>query len=431
MAAIIVTGQVDNEVFALTRTEAIGLVTDGGTFANQLEAEISRLLLGSPSAEPPKRVDLDIWLSTESQCTYQFQAAGQPAEPARPLTVQASKLKRLVQQSSAVAAHFGDDSWKSDIRTVGDTLAGELFQPTPANLEFRDSFNRWIGRVGIANMRVRFTVQDILHPILVEAFKQNEDDDDYWMLKTAVYRGQQLRRDAPMELRGLFQDEAKRAQPANFLIIQAEVPNQCMVREAGLELLLDPLPRVKDEVAQVAALLAQFKAKGQLIGEVRVIRNEDVPAGGSFKQLVEAVLQERKWQVIHYAGHTHYDSIDNVGYLFFPCGSSELEPVKADLFAYFLRQADTRFVFLCSCEGGQQDFIYQLAKERVPAIMGFLWNVGDTKAGVYARSFYTHLLGGEQRSLEYACLEAKKEMHARYVDDPIWACAVLVMQVGV
>jgi len=95
-----------------------------------------------------------------------------------------------------------------------------------------------------------------------------------------------------------------------------------------------------------------------------------------------------------------------------------------------LEEADTRFVFLSSCASAGQDFIYQLAKERVPAIMGFLWKVKDAPAREYATSFYQCLLEGQQNSLEYACLGAKKLMYARYRGDPIWASAVLVMQVS-
>ena len=94
------------------------------------------------------------------------------------------------------------------------------------------------------------------------------------------------------------------------------------------------------------------------------------------------------------------------------------------------KAAKTRFIFLSSCRSAEQDFIYHLAKEGIPAVMGFLWKVDDAKAKEYADTFYSRLFGGNERSLEYACLEAKREMHARYEDNPIWASPVLLMQVG-
>lgn len=57
--------------------------------------------------------------------------------------------------------------------------------------------------------------------------------------------------------------------------------------------------------------------------------------------------------------------------------------------------------------------------------------MNDPKAKEYAESFYKHLFGEKERSLEYACLEAKKEMFAKYKNSPIWASGVLVMRVGV
>jgi CHAT domain-containing protein len=212
---------------------------------------------------------------------------------------------------------------------------------------------------------------------------------------------------------------------------QADVPYKVIAssEDGEVNVTLAPLPTVEEEVIEVEKLLSNFKKIGAPIGKVRVIKRETIPAGDSFKDEVERVLNKGAWQVLHYAGHTYLQ--DQVGYLFFPSGDDKLEPIKIDYFAYFLRKSDTRFVFLSSCEGGQQDFIYHLSKQGVPAIMGFLWNVNDPKATDYAKSFYKHLFGEKERSLEYACMEAKKEMAAKFRENPIWASAVLVMRVGV
>src|SRR5262249_49122655 len=142
------------------------------------------------------------------------------------------------------------------------------------------------------------------------------------------------------------------------------------------------------------------------------------------------VLHTDKWHVLHYAGHSYYHIQhkvgEEVGYLFYPCDNG-LEPERVDVLAYWLGEADTRFVFLSSCEGGQQDFIHHLSKVGVPGIMGFRSNVNDPNATAYAGSFYKHLFS--KKSLEYACFEAKKEMRAIHTHKPIWAIAVLVMQV--
>jgi hypothetical protein len=429
MAAILITGQADNEVVAFTQSERVGLVQEGAGFKDQLEAEIARHL-GSHKPETPRRVDLEISLSTDQGCSCRFHKGGRTLFEG-PLDVDRARLRHLVEDSRDV--RVDNHRWEKDLRLVGEALADELFQPTPANLAFRDKFHELKGNVGIENIRVRFAVQDTLHPIAVEALKRRHEDEDSWMLQTAVYRGQRPHTDGRgLEPRGLFQDEQTRDQPINFLIIEADVPNKVIVSAKDLDLKLNALPNLKKEVTAVGTLLSDLKKEGRpMVGKVRMIKKETVPAGSSFQKHVEDVLQEGAWHIVHYAGHTYYDFQHQVGYLFFPGSDGGLEPVRIDLFAHFLSKADTRFVFLSSCEGAQQDFIYHLAKERIPAIMGFLWNVGDAKAGEYAESFYRHLLGGKERSLEYACLEAKKEMHAKYEENPIWASPVLVMQVGV
>ena len=84
-----------------------------------------------------------------------------------------------------------------------------------------------MGQVGIENIRVRFKVEDTLHPIAVEALKRREVDQEAWMLRTAVYRCQAPQ---PRGRCGLFQDEQTRERPINFLFIQADVPYQVIVR---------------------------------------------------------------------------------------------------------------------------------------------------------------------------------------------------------
>jgi CheY-like chemotaxis protein len=427
--AIIVTGQVDNEIFALAQSEKAGLVFHGAGFLDRLRSEMVRFL-GPTRPAGSRRVNLEICLSTEGTSTYQFQMEGQPPLPIHPLDVEKGDLKKLVDKSRRIPRDT--QTWKSELTEVGEELARELFQPTPKNIQFRDEFNRWEGKLGIRNIRVRFTVQDTLHPIVVEALKQR-DNSDYWMLQTAVYRSREPQRNCSVEPHGLFQDEETSEGPLNFLIVQASLPYPDIVSEGEIDGTLEPLPEVAAEAASVEELLQDLKAQGKPIGEVRVIAARDLPDGASLKERVEDLLRNggTHWHILHYAGHTRYDAEHNTGYLFFPGANGKYEPVKIDLFALWLKNADTRFVFLSSCEGAQQDFIYHLAKERVPAIMGFLWEVSDSKAREFAESFYDKLLGGQERSLEYACLAAKQELHATYENDPIWASPVLVMQVGV
>ena len=152
---------------------------------------------------------------------------------------------------------------------------------------------------------------------------------------------------------------------------------------------------------------------GSPLNELKDLVKIDVPANGSLNELVRDTLEKGgKWHVVHYVGHTHYDPQNNVGYVFFPCPGSNVnnvEAVKIAEFALWLGEADTRFVFLSSCASAGQDFIYHLAKERVPAIMGFLWKVADAQAREYAKSFYQFLLEGRDAVTRVRLLGGKEE----------------------
>jgi CheY-like chemotaxis protein len=442
-SAILIASHVDDDVFAFSQSEGVRLVMEGGRFGERLKSEVSGCLVPQKS-ETRERVDLEISLSAKKGCCYQFQREGRKPGEVHFLTVDPSKWRDWVEDShdwvrqcragleQSRGTPIMNHGWERPLKRLSEGLAHELLESTPANREFLKELSWWIGRVGIENIRVRFAVDDAIYPIPVEAFKQTADDD-YWMLRTAVYRRQEERADRiTLEPRVLFQDEQTRNQPVNFLIIQADVSREVSVQTSQLNLTLDALPTLEKEVSKVRTLLSDLKkAACPAIGEVRVINREAVPAGGSFRKLVEEVLKERPWHVLHYAGHTYYDPQNQVGYLFFPVGDYELEDIRIDRFAWSLSKADTRFVFLSSCEGGQQDFIYHLSKVGIPAIMGFLLDVRDEEAGAYAVSFYRHLLEQKEKSLEYACLEARKEMHGTFPDSPIWASPVLVIRLGV
>src|SRR5208337_4295337 len=107
-----------------------------------------------------------------------------------------------------------------------------------------------------------------------------------------------------------------------------------------------------------------------------------------------------------------------------------VKPIKIDVFASWLQRAKARFIYLSSCKSAGHDFIYHLAKEGVPAILGFLWKVEDERAHEFADKFYQFLFD-DPLSLEHACFKARTEMHKEREDSSIWASPVLVMQVAV
>ncbi|WP_315703050.1 MULTISPECIES: CHAT domain-containing protein [unclassified Bradyrhizobium] len=443
--AIIISHHIDDELAEFTRLPATDWAKEGGGFAGSLMSAAERLL-GAPQPDNPPCV-LSISLSRDKdRCKYQFQEVGAMPHTACPLSIDVKALERLIEKTSRL--HVKEACWEAEFKEIGEDLERALFEK-PENFLFRDALNQWIGnRKGIANIKVRFTVDDTLHPLAVEAVK-GPGSVPAWNLETTIYRGLEPLGGGPGLARpSLFTDGATIKGPLNFLIIAANVQPNTKVEFGGQNVKFDPLENLESEVNEIATLLWNLKkTNGCPIGKLRIVGSPegsrlnklkdlvevDLPDSGSLKGLVQDTLQKAgKWHIVHYVGHTYYDSDNQVGYMILPNGTqaNQAQPIKIAEFALWLSQADTRLVFLSSCSSAGQDFIYHLAKERVPAIMGFLWEVLDAPAREYAKRFYQSLLDGRHNSLEYACLAAKRQMEARDHDNPIWASPVLVMQVS-
>jgi hypothetical protein len=411
-------------------------VQQGEPFHDSLKSAAERLLGSAPQPDELPLV-LSISLSKDKdRCSYWFQD-GSASYRSNPLDIDPAKLARLVDKTGMLGLHVNESSWELEFVDLGDDLERELFD-NPNNFRFRDALNQWIGKKELENMKVRFSVDDDAW-LAVEAVK-GPGQTPGWALTTPICRVREPPGGNPGACRRLlFEDDATRKGPLNCLIIDADLPQGAKVRVSNEDLKFPVLSNVETEVSAIAKTLKN--KNDPFIGEVRIVGpasakdsindvinglkglvKVDVPANGDLKHLIETTLRTGKWHIVHYAGHGYYDKDEHRGYVVLP--NPEAELVSIEELSLWLTAADTRLVFLSGCMTAGQDFIYQLAKERVPAIMGFIWKVVDASAGKYATKFYECLL--ERRSLDYACLAAKKYAHAISHADPIWASAVLV-----
>jgi len=421
------TGSLRGELIGELVQQNIGLVPEEGDITPTLSSQLHRSLNSDAGVErlKQKRVDLEIALDTEDDiCTYQFQCEGQISEPAQVLQINTKEFKELVEESREVIAK---PRWEHELRKIGHAVAGHLFLETPRAREFRDKFNQWLGVVGgMSNIRIRFVVKQDLHPIALEALideQAKEDEMKYWMLQSPIYR-RLYRREAPpgLEPRALFQDDETRNGLINFLIIAADASGRC----GELNESYTALSKLDDEVNNIEAQLIENKQTYH-IGKIRVIRKSGLPDGVSFRQAVEETLTQEIWHVVHFAGHTDFKN--GTGYVLLPgSGVSPVEAAQINVFAWWL--ARSNFVYLSSCQSAEQDFLFHLEEENVPAILGFRWKVEDDKARDFAECFYKYLFGGEEKTLEYAFLKARQQMYRCFSDNPIWAAPVLVIQVA-
>lgn len=364
-------------------------------------------LFAETAKSKPLHLDLDIILPDNH---YILEIVGMPGSRVDGgLTLNDAALKKLVRASRGIQVDGND--WEEDLRSIGDELGTQIFE---SNFAFASKFFEYLGRVkDRENVTIRFVVRRDIHPIALEAIK-DKAAEHFWMLSAPVYRRLQEFTDRY----ALYQDEETKTGPINCLIIQADVECKVKIPEFGID--LSRLENVRSEARWLRFYLNALKReKPNHIGEIAIMSG---PAAA-----VHEALKSGKWHIVHYAGHSFFNASTNVGYLFFPSGKGgRVERITAEEFASWLHASEVRFVYLSSCHSSEDDFVFELANGHVPAIVGFRWDIPDKHAKQYTRCFYQNLL--ERRSLEYAFFEARKQMHAKYRTEPIWASPMLVIQ---
>lgn len=363
--------------------------------------------------------NVDIILDLKKQSWYYTLNSVQgPYNATGPLEVEATQLEKLIKESGYIDQLKSPD-WEEKFRDIGSILKEQIFKK---NVLFYKNFcdlQREVG--GKENLRIRFVVAKEVHPIAFEALLE-EPDDKYWMLNAPIYR---KLRGVAGERYPLFRGPDIEGGVMNCLIIQADIEeaekvNGIKIKE-GEDLVLEPLKNVALEVAWLEEFLQQKKTDFS-IGKVNVLRPE--PGEGEFSARVESELRRHHWHLVHYGGHSFYDVGKKKGFVFFP--DRYIKPVSIETFGTWLK--DARLVFLSSCHSSERDFVFELAENGVPAILGFRWDIEDDLAFEYTKTFYSEAFG--EKSLDRAFFKAGQKMKNDYESEKIWAAPILVMQVG-
>lgn len=305
-------------------------------------------------------------------------------------------------------------NWEKELRQIGKTLFEEILKN---NYKFSSSYHELSGRVGDRDkIRIRFGVEKKIHPVLLEALTEDEDDT-FLMLSSPVFRSLSV----PGEYHLTFNGPAQTRKPVNCLIIESDV--------SGMAPGIDPEFNFAklDHIATEARWLHDFlndNREAFNIDSVEWIRS--APDGVSFVDHIRGVLERQRWELVHYAGHSYYSKNSGKGYLLFPTDTFP-HPVGLKEFSKWLRDCGTQLVFLSSCHSSEEDFVFELAANKIPAIIGFRWDIDDDKALGCTRKFYSHLFQ-KGRTLEYAFLETRRDMHREYPGNRIWAAPMLIMQ---
>ena len=323
--------------------------------------------------------------------------------------------------------------WEIELQEVGEKIVEEIIMN---NRKFSRNLYRLQGRVGNSqNVRFLFDIGREIHSIHWEAMFEEDESPPYYMLKSPIYR----KLPVSGEYNPPLFDQINRIKNINVLIIKSDVA-ECVPA------LNQSFPNLNNILIETG-LLYKFLNKNRehlRIGKIKII-DSVMPIEGSpnlikeakekgdwvvvendFLDAIQEILRKEDWDLVHYAGHSYYDKESEKGYVILP-GQDYPIALEIEKFSAFLRTSRTKFVFLSSCHSSEEDFVYELAGNGIPSIIGFRWDLDDRLAAKYALKFY-HNLFLEKNSVEVAFLQTRIDMYALHKDAMIWASPMLIKQ---
>lgn len=131
-------------------------------------------------------------------------------------------------------------------------------------------------------------------------------------------------------------------------------------------------------------------------------------------------------RILHFAGHSARAD-DGEVYLMMPgLRPGKIRPLAVRDLAHWLRDAGVRLVILSSCESASPMAMLRLAREKVPATIGFRWEVEDSEAASFTGLLHGALARGTP--LARAFQLAVRDTRASYPESPTSSSAMLVVQ---
>ena len=343
--------------------------------------------------------------------------------------------------------------WKESASFIGRRIYASIFGGKPQR-----EIEEWRKRLKLTDedLRIRFRIPSDKHSILFETLTANPDSE-FQIVHTPIARQLEI---GPDEHRP--GPRLREAQTLNILVIDAsEVDNKRYdkagdpdfsdwVRRVAKDKNTEPrfrsLKNGKGEVEMFRELkqAAERNAPWQVLPElppyglradIREIRILDPVELGcktpqEFGQKITETLANRgrdgkDWHIIHYVGHSVAAIAESSksGYFILP-GGDTFAAISVEHALAELPVAGTRFVYFSSCQFGSAQVALATARRRVPATLGFRWNVRDKSALTFSRHFY-HALFCSRLTVDEAVRDARrKTKFDTQSDDPTWVSAV-------
>jgi CHAT domain len=419
----------------LSAFDHTSLVTVGTGLISDLTEQILSLCRIAPPPPPgaPRRpardktvdkkacVQLDIHLGGDQFGVWQMERKGHVrCEASGMLQIDHELLAKVIRHSkklNQLVAGRDCTEWLADLDELSSDLRLLLFRNASKNIDCWDRFLTQREQVGgVSRSRIRVTVNDETHAMLVEALRDSgQSSAESWVLNAPVFR----RYAARMAYPPLFTDEASREGPISCLIIEAdEAPGTVEMGNGEIESFLR-LGCLEQEASEVEKIM---RGAGSVVERLRMADTD-----GRLTDTVLAKLGERQWHVVHFCGHVVGGKSEPA--LVLRAASDGLLAIKR--LSKSLER--TQLLFLNSCRSADTRVVMHAVEQSVSAVLGFQWVIEDQAAFEFATDFY-RLLFGQRREphsrLEDALMQARKNAYKRQPEHPSWMAPVLVMQMN-
>ncbi len=407
------------------------LVVKRGNLDEAVAVAIGRLQALGPkragersNTAPEYQAEIEINIADQVRQEYHFRYRTSNAmvnSPPKTLSVRWNILEELCDESRTLRTM--DQGWESTMKGIGRRLIDELGRSPEF---FKDFYRIQSPENDLDNLFIRFSVSRHTYDVACEALY--EDEGGFLMLRAPVTR----KVDANQYRIPLFQEGQAPTEPINILFIESDVSGLVPALKRGFEKLHN-IQRERTFFENIRDA-ANGKAPKVPIGQICIVRPEG--QAEDFEVTVMKYLTGQTedpeiptaFHIVHFAGHSFFDaeSKNDPGGLIFPGEYPKV--VRIRQFAQWLDKADTRLAYLSSCRSSDSEVAFELAREGVPTVIGFRWDVEDDLAAEHAEAFYGELLY-DHPVPEQAFLCARRAMNARCQENRIWAASTMIHQV--
>lgn len=406
---VIFLGEFDNAIHrAIKKLPPSEFLVSSGLpdLEEDLRNAIDQLATRSPGKVEPQPVFFEVNLESNANQTYSVRRCvnQKPVESdKKALSIRWSQLRDIRDMTEDL--DLSRKNWETHLRNYGTQILEILLA---GSQEFKNEFTTsFDDQESQGRVHIRFNVDPDIYGVPFEALYKG---DRFLMLETPISRKVRKTPSRPL----LRFDGSER-----ILFIESNVHRGQYINVHELEWAPEPLANLEDEREYFEQL--QKGRRRRMTGDIKILRTDDeIPL---VERVEEALTEGGRYDIVHFAGHSHFTD-DGEGLLLF--GGEPPELIGIPEFASWLKKAETRLVFLSSCRSSEASAAFELARNDVPAIIGFRWNLEDEYAAKFAKAFYERLF--KCRHIDEAFVHTRFKMHSSYKNHRIWAAPVLVLE---